>query len=156
MRTSQFIKRTRIPASATAVFDWHEAPGAFLLLTPPWEHVRVLRHEGGIMDGAEVALLVGKMPLALRWDLTHTDYHYGESFTDRQVHGPFKSWVHVHRMIPDGNDACILEDRIEYALPLGWLGFLLGRPVMKRKLTRLFDYRHRVTLAAFQQQEAAA
>jgi ligand-binding SRPBCC domain-containing protein len=36
-----FVATSRLPASAEAVFDWHEAPGAFERLTPPGERVRV-------------------------------------------------------------------------------------------------------------------
>ena len=149
MRPLRFVQRTRIPAPAEAVFDWHEAPGAFEKLTPPWERVRVLRHVGGIRDGAQVHLLLGPMPFALRWDLTHCNYQYGRSFTDRQVKGPFKSWQHTHRMIPDGEDACMLEDEIVYALPLGIIGRWLGGPLVKRKLAKLFAFRHEVTAKAF-------
>lgn len=146
---SKFIQRSEIPASAQAVFDWHEAPGAFQRLTPPWERVRVLRHEGGIRDGARVSLLVGSMPFALRWDLTHIDYRAGESFTDTQVKGPFKKWTHVHRMKPNGANCSILEDEIEYVLPGGWVGHIIGGPIMKRKLKKLFAFRHQVTQQAF-------
>ncbi len=144
-----FIKRSRIEASAKEVFDWHEAPGAFERLTPPWEKVRVLYHEGGIRDGAEVRLLVGPMPFALRWDLMHCDYRAGESFTDCQLKGPFKHWTHQHQMIPDGPAACILEDRIEYAVPGGPIVEALADIILKRKLARLFQYRHDVTREAF-------
>lgn len=145
-----FVATSRIPASAEQVFDWHEAPGAFERLTPPWERVRVLQHEGGIRDGARVSLLVGPRPFSLRWDLEHRDYQYGRSFTDQQRRGPFRYWRHVHRMIPDGPHACVLEDAIEYELPLGMLGRLIGEPIMRRKLTRLFAFRHEVTRRAFE------
>lgn len=140
-----FVATSRIPASAEAVFDWHEAPGAFEQLTPSWERVRVVSHEGGIRDGARVSLLVGPPPFSLRWDLEHRDYQHGRSFTDLQRRGPFRYWKHLHRMTPQGPDACVLEDTIEYELPLGGLGRLLGRPFMQRKLKRLFAYRHAVT-----------
>jgi len=149
MNRCTFVARTRIPASATAVFDWHEAPGAFERLTPPWEPVRIVRHVGGIKDGAQVSLRVGPWPFSLRWDLEHVGYQHGSSFTDRQVAGPFRSWTHVHRMIPEGPEACVLEDAIEYELPLGWLGRVVGRPLVNRKLTRLFAFRHDATRAAF-------
>ena len=113
MHRVTFAVATRMPASADAVFDWHEAPGAFGRLTPPWESVRVLRHEGGIRDGARVSLLVGPRPVALRWELEHRDYQHGRSFTDVQLSGPFRYWKHVHRMIPQGPDACVLEDTID-------------------------------------------
>lgn len=143
-----FAATSRIAASADTVFDWHEAPGAFARLTPPWERVRVLSHEGGIRDGARVSLLVGPAPFSLRWDLEHVDYQRGRSFTDIQRRGPFRYWKHVHRMIPDGPDACVLEDTIEYELPLGILGSLCGGWFVRRKLKRLFDYRHAVTRRA--------
>jgi uncharacterized protein len=149
MNRITFVAASRIPASAQEVFDWHEAPGAFERLTPPWERVRVLRHEGGIRDGAQVSLRVGPAPFSLRWDLEHRDYQHGSSFTDVQVRGPFRSWRHVHKMIPEGPHACLLEDSIEFELPFGVLGKLLGGPIARRKLARLFEYRHAVTLQAF-------
>lgn len=145
----RFVKRTRIPAPAATVFAWHEEPGAFERLTPPGEPVRVLRHPGHLRDGAEVSLRVGPRPFSLRWDLVHADYRPGESFTDRQTRGPFARWVHVHRMIPDGPLACVLEDEIEYALPFGGPLARLARPLVARKLERLFEFRHRVTREAF-------
>jgi ligand-binding SRPBCC domain-containing protein len=145
-----FVATTRIAASAEAVFDWHEAPGAFERLTPPWERVRVVRHEGGIRDGARVSLRVGPPLVSLRWDLEHRDYQYGRSFTDRQVRGPFRAWTHVHRMTPDGPGACVLEDTIEYALPFGMLGRVFGRPFVQWKLRRLFAFRHGVTRQVFE------
>jgi hypothetical protein len=145
-----FVATARIPASAEAVFDWHEAPGALERLTPSWERVRVLRHEGGIRDGARVSLLVGPWPVSQRWELQHQDYHHGRSFTDVQRSGPFRYWKHVHRMIPQGPDACVLDDTIEYELPFGALGWFFGRRIAERKLTRLFAYRHDVTRRAFE------
>ncbi|MEO6235593.1 MAG: SRPBCC family protein [Vicinamibacterales bacterium] len=149
MHRITFVASSRIPASAEAVFDWHEAPGAFEQLTPPWERVRVVRQEGGIRDGAHVSLLVGPAPFSLRWDLEHRDYQHGRSFTDQQRSGPFRYWKHVHRMIPEGPDACVLEDTIEYELPLGRVGWLVGRLFVERKLRRLFAFRHDVTRRAF-------
>ncbi|MEQ1911700.1 MAG: SRPBCC family protein [Vicinamibacterales bacterium] len=150
MHRITFVASTRIPASAEDVFDWHEAPGAFERLTPSWERVRVLRHEGGIRDGARVSLLVGQAPFSLQWDLEHRDYRHGHSFTDLQLRGPFRFWRHVHRMIPQGPQDCLLEDTIEYELPLGAIGRLVGGPFVRRKLKRLFAYRHDVTRRAFE------
>lgn len=149
MAQRTFLRTTAVKTSATALFDWHEAPGAFQRLTPPGEPVRVVRQVGGIRDGAQVSVLVGPWPFSLRWDLEHRDYRHGESFTDQQVQGPFKSWRHVHRMLPTGRDTCELEDRIEYELPFGFLGDLAARLFVEPKLRRLFDFRHRVTREAF-------
>jgi ligand-binding SRPBCC domain-containing protein len=108
----------------------------------------VVRHEGGIRDGAQVSLRVALPLVSLRWDLEHLDYQYGRSFTDRQVRGPFRSWTHVHRMSRDGPGACVLEDAIDYELPFGALGRVLGGPFVQWKLRRLFAFRHQVTKRA--------
>lgn len=154
MRRIAFVATTPLPASADAVFDWHEAPGAFARLTPPWERVQVVRHEGGIRDGARVSLRVGPKPFSLRWELEHRDYQPGRSFTDLQLAGPFRYWKHVHRMIPEGPQACVLEDAIEYELPFGAIGWLVGRPLVQRRLKRLFAFRHAVTRQAFERAPA--
>ena len=149
MSRRRFVASTAIPASADAVFDWHEAPGAFERLTPPWERVRVISRQGGITNGARVVLAVGPWPFSLRWELEHGDYQKGRAFCDRQVTGPFAYWRHTHTMRPQGPRACVLEDAIEYELPFGLVGDLAGHPIVQRKLTRLFAYRHEATRNAF-------
>jgi uncharacterized protein len=152
-RRITYVKTLDLPASADDVFAWHESPGAFERLTPPREPVRVLSHVGGIRDGARVSLRVGPWPFSVRWDLEHRDYQPGRSFTDVQVRGPFRSWTHVHRMIPLDTRSCRLEDAIEYEMPLGIVGWVAGRLFMQRKLERLFAYRHEVTKRAFERDQ---
>ena len=48
----------RLPVTAAEAFAWHERPGAFERLSPPWQRVRVVEREGGIRDGARVEPLV--------------------------------------------------------------------------------------------------
>lgn len=140
-----FVQRSRIAAPAAAVFAWHARPGAFERLTPPWERVTVEERHGGIEDGGRVVLRMGAGPLSVRWVAEHYDYVDGVQFRDRQVSGPFAYWDHTHRVEADGPDACVLEDRVVYALPLGGLGALFGGAFAEAKLRHMFDYRHRVT-----------
>jgi uncharacterized protein len=140
-----FVRRTRIAAPAADVFGWHARPGALERLTPPWETVEVLEKHGGIENGARVVLRMGSGPLATRWVAEHRDYVEGEQFRDVQVAGPFARWEHTHRVTPDGADACYLEDCIEYTLPFGAMGALGGGGMVRRRLGRMFEYRHRVT-----------
>ena len=144
MRVETFIKRTRIPAPAEEVFAWHARPGALARLTPPWEHVEVLSQTGGIRDGARVLLRIGSGPAALAWIAEHRNYVEGRQFQDVQVEGPFALWEHTHTFIPEDDGACILEDHVRYALPLGPAGRLADRLVRKR-IERMFAYRHQVT-----------
>lgn len=146
MRTKDFVRRTRLEAPAEAVFRWHARPGALQRLCPPWEAVDVLEHNGGgITDGSRVTLTIHAGPLRFRWVAEHRDYLEDRQFRDLQVAGPFALWDHTHRMEPDGPAACYLEDHIKYALPLSSLTHWLVDPFLRRKLDRLFAYRHRIT-----------
>ena len=142
----RFRKETTIDAPAERVFRWHELPGAFEALTPPWENVRIVERTGsGLEVGTRVTLEMRAGPLRRRWVALHTAYEPGRMFRDEQVSGPFARWVHTHLIEPLGAERSRLVDDITYALPLGALGQLVGGWFVRRKLARMFEYRHRVT-----------
>jgi uncharacterized protein (TIGR01777 family) len=137
----------RIERPAAEVFAWHERPGAFGRLCPPWERVEVTRHVGGIKDGARVSLRTKVGPIWAKWEIVHRDYIAGRQFRDVLMSGPFARWEHLHRIDPVGPGACELTDEIHYRLPLGLLGRLGGAAFTRRQLERMFTYRHAVTKA---------
>lgn len=138
-----FIKRSRFPVSAEVLYNWHATPGALQRLTPPWERVEVI-DEGGVMEGSLTTFSMGIGPLTIRWTAKHSGVTPGRQFVDEQVHGPFSSWRHRHIFTADG-DGCFLEDRIEYRFPLHPIVKpFIGR-FIRRKIERMFEYRHRTT-----------
>lgn len=140
-----FEKKTRINRPAEEVFAWHERPGAFQRLSPPWAKVSVESAKGGIQNGAEVRLKQKLGPFSTGWLIRHEGYVKGRAFCDRQISGPFMSWVHHHRFEPAGNDACDLIDHIEYELPMASLSDKLAGNHVRGELERVFRYRHQVT-----------
>lgn len=146
MKIDTFVRSVRIARPADEVFAWHERPGAFARLQPPWERVEVLGQHGGIRDGARVNLRTRAGPLWTTWEVEHRDYRPGVSFRDVQIRGPFARWEHVHRIEPLGPGQCRLHDEISYALPLGPLG-RIGAGYVRAKLDRMFAYRHALTKA---------
>ena len=144
MKRHVFRRRSRLRAPAEEVFRWHARPGAFERLNPPWDPAEVVSRSGSIEEeGSRVVLRVG--PLGRRWVAEHYGCRPGREFRDRQVAGPFASWNHAHRIDPDGDQASILEDEIEYALPGGVIGDRLGAGFVRSTLERVFTYRHRAT-----------
>lgn len=144
MTPRSFVRRSRLQASAEEAYRWHTRPGAFERLNPPWGPAVVESRTGGVEDeGARVVLRVG--PLGQRWVAGHHGAVSGREFHDRQVSGPFALWEHSHRLEPEGPASCTLEDRIDYALPLGAVGELAGGRAVRSLLDRMFTYRHRVT-----------
>lgn len=145
MRTVVFERTVTLPVSAAVAFAWHERPGAFARLVPPWERVELESAQGGIRDGATVGLRVHMGPFWVRWDVVHRDYTPGRRFRDVARSGPFASWDHCHDFL-DTAGGCELRDRIEYALPGGAMGRWLGGSFTRRKLAALFAYRHAITV----------
>ena len=143
-----FEKRTRIAAPPGEVFAFHELPDALERLTPPFEEVRVIEKTPGIKAGARVVMETKIGPVPARWVAEHTAYDEGRMFKDRQIKGPFAKWEHTHLFEPDGEGGSWLIDRIDYELPLGALGRIFGGGFARRKLERLFEFRHRVTKEA--------
>ena len=143
-RLSTVERRSRLPVPAGEAFAWHERPGAFERLIPPWERVEVLERSGGLGDGARTVARVRSGPLAFRWVAEHHDYVPGSQFADVQTEGPFARWRHLHRFEPEGEDASVATDRIEFALPLGSVGAAAGRWTARRRIERMLAYRHRL------------
>lgn len=143
MRT--FVARSRLPVPAETAFAWHERPGAFQRLSPPWDAVRVRSQQGGIRNGgrAEIEVMVG--PLRKLWIAEHRNYDPPRQFQDVQLAGPFAQFEHTHRINALGEIACELEDSILYRLPFGAVGDQFGHRMVQQKLERAFRYRHHIT-----------
>ncbi len=147
MTLERFVFRSAMPVPADAVFAWHCRPGALERLSPPWESIKLLERSGGVENGSRVVLAVHAGGCWRRWVAEHCDYEPGRQFCDVQSEGPFAHWRHCHRVVPDGSANCFLEDDIEYALPYGRLSTWLGGSLVRRKLERMFRYRHQITVS---------
>lgn len=138
--------RSRIDAPAGEVFAWHDRPGAFQRLVPPWMDVNLLEMEG-IRDGQKAVMRVKLGPVRKKWVARHEGFEEGREFCDVQEKGPFRRWEHTHRFEPlDGDEhASVLHDHIEYAVPLGGLGRFVAGGSVRSQVEHQFAYRHRIT-----------
>ncbi len=142
-----FIYRSQMPVSAEAVYRFHTAPDALERLTPCWEKTRIVARTGSIeRPGSQVTLRVAVGPFSQNWIAEHVACEPNRMFHDRMRTGPFRRWEHIHKFIPETDHSSWLEDTVEYEFPLGWLGRLLGGAYTRRRLRRLFEYRHRITV----------
>lgn len=141
----QFEKSTPLAASAKEVFDWHMRPGALSRLSPPWQPVEVIGSAGTPTVGDRVTLRLGSAPFRVTWVASHTEVEEGRGFEDIQIEGPFHYWKHRHRFEPTKDGLSVLQDSIEYELPMGSLGSQLGDGFVRKSLESTFSYRHETT-----------
>lgn len=142
----QFVKETRIGASPEVVFGFHESPEALKILIPPWEKMEIVDSAHSLKPGSRVVLkgrILGFIPV--RWIAVHTEYDPPHYFADRQESGPFAYWYHRHLFLDDGLGGTILRDQVDYRAPLGILGQWFGGWYLRRKLDKMFAYRHAIT-----------
>ncbi len=144
MSHNVYIKRTKINAPVETLFAWHAGKGAILRLTPPWAPLKMISRSGrGIQKGVKVAFRLSLFKIPMIWEAEHIEYQENKVFKDRQIKGPFAKWEHTHRFIADGKENSIMEDKVEFKLPFGFL----SRPFYgfaKKEFKRMFNYRHRV------------
>ncbi len=143
MKPDVFLKRSSFPAPVEELFAWHLRPGALQRLAPPWEWVEV-GEDAPPGEGSRAVFRIRAGPLKIRWTAVHSGFIQGRQFIDTQERGPFSHWQHTHRFIPEGGSSCALEDEIRYRLRGGRAGRMLMGGFIRRKLDRMFEYRHRI------------
>ncbi len=152
MPVMEFI--TECPVPVEALFEWHDRPGAFERLSPPWEAVRVIERSGTIRDGDRLVMAMRVGPIPATWEARHEGWEAGCCFRDVMVRGPFARWRHDH-LFESYAGGSRLTDRLDFALPLGPLGEAVAGGFTRNKLRRVFAFRGRRLLADLERQAEA-
>ena len=123
------------------VFEFFARAENLELITPPWLKFRILTPVPVAMRvGARIEYRLRVHGLPMTWVSVIDRWEHGEQFVDQQLRGPYRFWRHRHQFHEvDGGTR--VRDRVEYALPLGGVGDLLGTPLVRRDLDRIFEYR---------------
>jgi ligand-binding SRPBCC domain-containing protein len=111
-------------------------------ITPPWLGFRVVTP--GPIEMAPGTLIEYRLKLhglPIRWRTTIAVWDPPRRFVDVQLSGPYRMWHHTHDFEPAPNGGTLMRDTVRYALPLGPLGELAHRALVRRDLDRIFDYR---------------
>jgi ligand-binding SRPBCC domain-containing protein len=110
-------------------------------LTPPFLRFEVLTpapvdmHEGTLID---YRLRLHGLPI--RWQSRIVVWDPPHRFVDRQLRGPYASWVHTHSF-QAMQEGTLVTDMVDYAVPGG---SLVQRFFVGPDLEKIFDYRVRV------------
>ena len=101
---------------------------------------------GGVRSGLiglneEVTWRAWHFGLPLRMTSRITAMSPPGSFTDEQVHGPFRYFTHEHLFRPHG-EGTLMIDRVSFAAPLGFLGRFVERLVLAKYMRRLIEQRN--------------
>ena len=134
----------KLPIGIKEAWDFFSNPQNLLQITPPFLNLKVTNevfseevYPGQVMIYTVKPLL----GIAMEWMTEITHVETGKMFVDEQRKGPYKLWHHQHhfKAIEGGVE---MIDLVHYRLPLGVLGDLGQKWVVRNKLKEIFEYRY--------------
>lgn len=142
MKLYQIKTQQKLPISIEKAWDFFSNPKNLKKITPEEMSFEII-------SGAEKSIYPGQIiqynvspifGIKLRWvtEITHViDNKY---FVDEQRFGPYSLWHHKHffKKIKGG---ILMEDVVDYKIPLGWLGQLAHFIFVKNRLKKIFKFR---------------
>jgi len=146
MRVFRLATEQHLTAPLAEIFTFFSDAFNLERITPPWIRFQVLTAAPIEMRvGLEIDYRLRLHGLPLRWRSAITRWEPPHSFTDEQLHGPYRLWQHEHLFTADG-DATLIRDRVRYAVPGG---VLINRLVVERDVRRIFTHRGEVLREIF-------
>lgn len=105
--------RVRAPLSDVACF--HSNPASMAVITPPPVIVRFQQAPAQLGEGDEMRFTLWLGPLPLRWT-ARIEALSPAGFTDCQVRGPFRAWIHRHTFLPLDDHVTEVRDELSAEL----------------------------------------
>lgn len=129
-----------MPAPLAETFAFFARPDNLARITPPWLAFRVVSRDDDMRRGLRIEYRIRPLGFPQKWVSVITEYDPPHRFVDEQVEGPYALWHHDHRFrgVAGGTE---VTDTVTYALPLGPVGRLAHRLLVRRQLESIFRYR---------------
>ncbi len=133
------------------LWDFIATPRNLDRITPPELKFRILSDVPEVMyNGLQIRYEITIPFFGRRQWLTEiSELIPGESFVDRQMTGPYRYWRHFHQLLPAGDNASCMIDKIDYELPFGLIGDVTHSLFVKKQLTAIFTYREKALRKIF-------
>lgn len=131
-----------VPTPLEQTFDFFADPRNLEAITPPWLRFRILDAPDRLRRGSLLRYSLRLFRVPIRWTTEITAWDPPHGFTDTQLRGPYRLWVHEHRLEDVGTGTRV-TDRVRYRVPLGPAGRAANRLLVRAWLDEIFDYRAR-------------
>jgi hypothetical protein len=140
-----FECRSFFPVSVESLFQFHEDKVGFDTLVGLDKNVKVIQRPENILVGAKAIMEIKIAPfIKQKWVAEHIEYEKNKLFVDKQVEGPFKSFVHYHKF-ESTKGGSILNDHIEFEFYINFI----SKYFVSEKIKSNFKERHKATAKYF-------
>ena len=146
MRTFVYESGVWLPRPLEEVFEFFADASNLEAITPPWLRFSVVTPTPiDIQAGTRIDYRLRFRGCPLRWRSEITEWAPPHRFSDMQVRGPYRRWIHEHSFT-EQDGGTLAGDRVQYAV---WGGALADKLVIRRDVERIFDYRRQTLTAMF-------
>jgi ligand-binding SRPBCC domain-containing protein len=114
-----------VKAPLAEVAAFHSQSASMGAITPPPIMVRVHSAPTKLQEGDHMDFTMWLGPLPVRW-VAQIEQTTPTSFVDRQISGPFESWVHLHTFSPVDPKTTEVIDQVTATLHQNWFWKLVG------------------------------
>ncbi|MFN3982759.1 MAG: SRPBCC family protein [Caldilinea sp.] len=135
----RYHHRFTVKAPLADVVEFHSRSASMGAITPPPILVRIHSAPEMLQEGDRMDFTMWLGPMPVRW-LAQIEQTKLNSFVDRQLRGPFESWVHKHTFEPIDAETTAVIDEVNATLHANWFWKLVGVG-MGLGLPILFAYR---------------
>jgi ligand-binding SRPBCC domain-containing protein len=132
------LRRTQVvPLPPDRVFDFFGDPRNLEAITPPWLRFEILDAPETLAKGSLLRYRLRLLGVPFGWQTEITAWQAPRTFTDTQLAGPYRLWVHTHRFtpVPGGTE---IFDHVRYRVPGGTL---VHRVFVEPRLDEIFSFR---------------
>ena len=138
-----------LAVNSETAFNFFSSPLNLGLATPKWMGFHITESPDEVIEGSEFEYKIKLGILPMKWRTEIVKWSPDELFIDYQKRGPYSLWWHQHRIVPEGDSNCRMEDQVFYKVP-GWiLGRVVHKYLIKNMLVRIFSYRRKVIQMRF-------
>ncbi|MGV3756329.1 MAG: SRPBCC family protein [Verrucomicrobiota bacterium] len=135
---SIFTAELWLPLQREEIFPFFANAANLEAITPPWVNFQTLTPTPIEMKpGTLIDYRIKIHGIPVKWRTRINAWEPPYRFVDEQLRGPYRKWVHEHTFEEkDGGTLCL--DRVEYAVPGGWL---IDKLFVRRDVGKIFAYR---------------
>ena len=148
----QLTSSILIERDMSEIFPFLSCAGNLGLLTPSWVNFRILEIPSHMRIGAGIRYSISLWMLDIGWVTRIVDWQPGKVFIDLQEKGPYRLWWHEHLFTANAEGSVIMQDKVIYRIPFGFLGRVVHHFIIKKTLLRIFKFRNEMTILRFQSQ----
>ncbi len=150
MKLYQLHSRQLLPITQEKAWEFLSNPANLKTITPSHMGFDILTGaDRPMFPGQIIQYKISPFPgYTSKWVTEITHVKEGSYFVDEQRFGPYALWHHKH-FLKTVDQGVLMEDLIDYKIPLGILGQLAHPLLVRKQLKSIFNYREEKLNALF-------